>query len=147
MNRDVITSSIPPHWWERLKGAQFGFIAGLLIGLLMGWFFHGIISMAVRLGVFVLLLLPLIVIGWLWLRSQRASSGAGQDQPPPGATTWTAVGTVTTTRPPTPQQSVAPDVERGVLIDVPVAKPRTESRPDDIEAELQALKRQQERGA
>jgi len=28
-----------------------------------------------------------------------------------------------------------------------VAKPRTESRPDDIEAELQALKRQQERGA
>ncbi len=145
MNRDVITSAVPPHWWERLKGAQFGLIAGLLIGLLLGWFFHGIISMAVRLGFLVLLLLPLIVIGWLWFRSQRSIDGTQAVQPPV-ATTWTAVGTVTTTRPQSPAPE-APGFGTGVLIDVPIVKPRVESRPDDIEAELQALKRQQERGA
>jgi predicted lipid-binding transport protein (Tim44 family) len=146
MNRNTISAAVPPHWWERLKGAQFGLVAGLLIGMLLGWFFHGIISMAVRLGFLVLLLLPLIVIGWLWLRSQR-SSGTNQAGQPPASMTWTTVGSVTTTRPPANAPPVAPDFETGTLIDVPVVKPRAESRPDDIEAELQALKRQQERGA
>jgi predicted lipid-binding transport protein (Tim44 family) len=143
MNRQVFTQSVPPHWWERLKGAQFGFIGGLLIGALLGWFFHGVISMVVRLGFLVVLLLPLIVIGWLWLRSQRATRES-PDQPQSGAT-WTAVGTVTTSRP-VAKPPEAPDFD-GVLVDVPVVKVREQTRPDDIESELQALKRQQERGA
>ncbi len=146
MNRDTISAAVPPHWWERLKGAQFGFIGGLLIGLLLGWFFHGVISLAVRLGFLVLLLLPLLVIGWLWLRS-RQSPGSGPSGQPPASMTWTAVGSMTTTRPPAQAPPVVPDFDSGTLIDVPVVKPRAESRPDDIEAELQALKRQQERGA
>ena len=144
MNRDTLTTAVPPHWWERLKGAQFGFIGGLLVGLLLGWFFHGIISFAVRLGFLVLLLLPLLVIGWLWLRSQRAASGRREPQEARPAA-WTAVGTISTSRQQDPVPP--PPFDGGVLIDVPVVKPKAQARPDDIEAELQALKRQQERGA
>ena len=46
--RQQVGAAIPPQWWDRLKGAQFGFIAGLAIGLIFGWFFHGVISLAIR---------------------------------------------------------------------------------------------------
>lgn len=143
MKQQVLAGAIPPNWWERLKGAQFGFIAGLLVGLLMGWFFHGVISLAVRFGLLLVLLLPLLVIGWLWLRSQRAPgpSTRPQDSAESG---WTAVI----------------DVERAPetppLIDVPFSRPTQPSTPNapnapnapnDIEAELESLKRQRERGA
>jgi predicted lipid-binding transport protein (Tim44 family) len=145
MNRQVITSNLPQHWSDRLKGAQFGFLAGLAIGLIFGWFFHGIISVVVRLGVFFILLLPLIVIGWLWFRSRRAMPA---NRPGPSTeVTWTAIGG-TMQRPARPAEPPeAPDFTAGALIDVPVVRRSAEARPDDIEAELQALKRQQERGS
>jgi predicted lipid-binding transport protein (Tim44 family) len=140
MNTQNLISGIPQQWWDRLRGAQFGFIGGLLIGLLLGWFFHGIISLAVRMGVLLLLLLPLIAIAWLWFRSQRATRSP---QSGPGTVvTWTAVGTMPR-QPPPP----APNFGSDVLVDVPVVKPTDRTRPDEIEAQLEALKRQQERGA
>ncbi len=141
MKQQAFTSSIPQHWWERLKGAQFGFIAGILIGLIFGWIFHGVISLAIRFGMLVLLLLPLIVIGWLWFRSQRSrTSGQPVTRPGPEAT-WAAVIDVERTPPPrtTPTEAT--------LIDVPLVKPTPESKPDEIEAMLADLKRQQERGS
>ena len=89
MNRNTISAAVPPHWWERLKGAQFGFIGGLLIGLLLGWFFHGVISLAVRLGFLVLLLLPLIgaLLGLLWAGSGNMLAGLGM-----GAVAGTFIG-------------------------------------------------------
>jgi hypothetical protein len=141
MNTQNLTSGIPQQWWDRLRGAQFGFIAGLVIGLIFGWFFHGIISFALRMGVLLLLLLPLIVIGWFWFRSRNATRapqrGSGN------VITWTAVGSMSRQPPPPP----APHYESDVLVDVPVVKPTERSRPDEIEAQLEALKRQQERGA
>ena len=58
-------------WWQQTTRARYWFLAGLLIGVLFGWFFHGVVSIFVRLGFLVLLLIPLIVIGWLFLRSRR----------------------------------------------------------------------------
>ncbi|MEJ7902371.1 MAG: hypothetical protein WKF63_11030, partial [Thermomicrobiales bacterium] len=114
MKQQMLAGAVPPHWWERLKGAQFGFIAGLVIGLLMGWFFHGVISLAVRFGLLLVLLLPLIVIGWLWLRSQRAPGTSGPPaQPPPGAG-WTAVIDVERAAPRPSREPETPE-----LIDVP----------------------------
>ncbi len=154
MNRQVLAGAVPPNWWERLKGAQFGFIAGLVVGLLMGWFFHGVISLAVRFGLLLVLLLPLLVIGWLWLRSQRAPRPTKETSP--GAMTaresgWTTV--IDIQRP--PQMAQSDPVEDSPLIDVPFTRP-AQPPPDapnnqnalgDIEAELDALKRQRERGA
>jgi hypothetical protein len=141
MNTQNLASGIPQQWWDRLRGAQFGFIAGLVIGLIFGWFFHGIISLAIRMGVLLLLLLPLIVIGWFWFRSRSASRST---QPSGGnVVTWTAVGSMTRQPPP----PTAPNYETDVLVDIPVVKPTAGSRPDEIEAQLEALKRQQERGS
>lgn len=143
MKQQVIAGAIPPNWWERLKGAQYGFILGLLVGLLLGWFFHGVISLAIRFGLLLVLLLPLIVIGWLWLRSRRL-----EGQPGPARTvanpepTWTAVIDVERAPPPSQREAATPP-----LIDVPFVKPARESSPSDVEAELDALKRQRERGA
>jgi hypothetical protein len=141
MNRQGLSAVVPPHWWERLKGAQFGFIAGLMIGLVFGWIFHGVISLAVRFGLLILLLLPLIVIGWLWFRSQRAAPVQGPNRQPPVAG-WQAVIDVERVRPP-----ASIDPEGPPLIDVPLVTPKAESRPIDVEAELEALKRQRERGS
>jgi len=150
MKQQMLAGAVPPNWWDRLKGAQYGFIAGLLVGLLMGWFFHGVISLAVRFGLLFVLLLPLIVIGWLWLRSQRAGSPSGPSSRTMAEpeTSWTAVIDVGRA-PPTPQRGP----ETPPLIDVPFSWPAqdpTRSAPNaqnDIEAELDALKRQGERGA
>ncbi len=149
MKQQVLAGAVPPNWWERLKGAQFGFIAGLLVGLLMGWFFHGVISLAIRFGLLLVLLLPLIVIGWLWLRSQRAP-GPSTRPPDSAESGWTAVIDVERTPPPSARERETPP-----LINVPYSRPgqpstpsapNAPSVPNDIEAELDALKRQRERG-
>lgn len=150
MKQQGMAGAVPPNWWERLKGAQFGFIAGLLVGLLMGWFFHGVISLAVRFGLLLVLLLPLIVIGWLWLRSQRAQRPGGSPPQGPAGTTWSTVIDVQRAPPPVREQ------EPPSLIDVPFSRPAQSASREapnarnaatDIEAELEALKRQQERGS
>lgn len=140
MKRQVLAGAVPPHWWERLKGAQVGFIAGLLVGLLFGWFFHGVISLAVRFGLLLVLLLPLIVIGWLWLRSQRAP-GPPAHPPADVDSTWATM--IDVERAPS---RPAREPETPPLIDVPFTRPARESKPNDVEAELEALKRQRERG-
>ena len=57
------------------------------------------ISLAVRLGFLVLLLLPLIVIGWLWLRSQRSAVPPRRDQHPPAGRITGSMIDVNTARP------------------------------------------------
>lgn len=138
---------LPPEWNHRFKGAQFGFIAGIVIGLIFGWVFHGIISFALRFGLLVLLLLPLIVIGWLWFRSQRGGSKGPQDQGEERAGGWATVIDVQrsfTTTPPQRQQSPVQEPEDVTFVDVPLVRPRAEQTPVDIEAELEALKRESE---
>jgi SNF family Na+-dependent transporter len=98
---------LPPAWSQRLKGAQVGFIAGIVVGLIFGWIFHSVISLAVQFGLVLFLLLPIIVIGWLWFRSQRASRAGQGGQPGPDRSpgSWTTVidvQTVDATRWPEP---------------------------------------------
>ena len=143
-------SMLPPEWSHRLKGAQFGFIAGIVIGLIFGWIFHSVISLAFQFGLVLFLLIPLVVIGWFWFRSQRAARNVQQGTPSGGQPrgSWTTVIDVQTIdsmrRPPTVQDS--PERDRQ-FVDVPVVKPAADQKPVDIEAELEALKRAQERGS
>lgn len=71
-------------WWQLTTRARYWFVAGLIIGVLFGWFFHGVVSLFVRLGFLVLLLIPLFIIGWLSLRSRR-----GSEEPQPGPRVFT----------------------------------------------------------
>ena len=150
-----VNARVSQAWWERLRWTRHGFFAGLILGIVMGWLFHGVISFIFRFGLVLLLLLPLLVIGWLWLRSSRG----GQPGDPAGndrqVVTWSSHRMTATERfEPT-----------GPIVDVPTGPVRrTEPRetqgregpasrtsaggsiPTDVERELQELKRQQERG-
>jgi len=61
----------PPGFWDRTRFARFGFVAGLVVGILVGWFFHGVVSLIMRVGFVVALLIPLAIVVWLWWRSSR----------------------------------------------------------------------------
>ena len=71
-------SYVPPGLWERTRWVRIAFLAGLGLGMLLGWFFHGIISFFVQFGLVAILLLPLLIIGFFWWRaSRRPRSGSG----------------------------------------------------------------------
>jgi hypothetical protein len=59
--------------WQRTKWISWAYVAGLLSGVLVGWLLHGIISLFIRFGLVALLLLPLIVILYLFWRSSRGN--------------------------------------------------------------------------
>lgn len=61
----------PEGWWERTRMMRYIFAAGVVLGIFVGWFFHGLISMAIQFGVVIVLLLPLALLGYMWWRSTR----------------------------------------------------------------------------
>lgn len=144
---------LPPEWSYRVKGAQFGFIAGILIGLILGWIFHSVISFAFQIGLVIFLLIPLVIIGWLWFRSQRAPRAAHPSDRPgdPGAGGWATVidvRTVETMTPPRREANITEARARETeFVDVPLVKPTPAQAPLDVEAELEALKRSQGGGS
>lgn len=144
-----MNADIPQPLWERLRWARQGFFAGLLAGIVLGWFFHGIISFLLRFGLVLVLLLPLLVIGWLWWRSSRS------DGPVRATTTvMTWRGDDPTGRGRAEDLTWAPGREvdgtiptHGRVADPPREpwRQRQDPIPTDVEAELEALKREQER--
>lgn len=140
-------SFLSPEWSHRMKGAQFGFIAGIVIGLIFGWIFHSVISLAFQFGLVLVLLVPLVIIGWLWFRAQRGPRMQGQEGQGPRAGMWTTVIDVQSMNPSRPQPPVTepePSPRDQQFIDVPLVRPAPEQRPSDVEAELEALKRARE---
>jgi hypothetical protein len=61
---------------DRFKFGCFGLAIGLFIGVMMGWMFHGFVSIVVRFGIVAILLVPLIIVAWYWFNS-------GNRTPPP----------------------------------------------------------------
>lgn len=77
-------------WWQA-RWARYAFLAGLLLGLLLGWFFHTVISLFLRLGVALIILVPLVVIAYLlWRRSTGRPSGLGGQRGSTQVVTWNA---------------------------------------------------------
>lgn len=48
------------HW------GSYGFLAGILIGLFMGWFFHGFVGAFVRFAMFALIIVPIVLAFIAW---------------------------------------------------------------------------------
>lgn len=144
-----MNAQIPQHWWERIRWARGGFFAGLLIGVLLGWFFHGFISFVVQFSLVLILLLPLLVIGWLWWRSSRRD---GSGEATATVMTWRAddiptrgrVADLGRDRDSEPDGTIP---TQGRVAEPPREPWREARKPvlTDVEAELDALKREQER--
>jgi hypothetical protein len=64
----------PVPFWMQTTGLRYGFISGLLVGIFLGWFFHGVVWTAIRLGALILLLVPIVIIMWLWFRFRGGGS-------------------------------------------------------------------------
>jgi len=150
-----VNARVPQQWWERIRWTRHGFFAGLILGVVMGWLFHGVISFVLRFGLVLLLILPLLVIGWLWLRSSRRSQAGDPVRTERQVVTWSSQRV-------TPPERFEPT---GPIVDVPTgpvrrSEPRETfvrddlestssakgSIPTDVEHELREFKRQQELG-
>jgi len=53
---------------ERFRWGSYGVVGGLLVGIILGWFFHGVVSWIVRFGFVLLLLVPLVAVFLFWRR-------------------------------------------------------------------------------
>lgn len=60
--------------WGRTRLLRIGFIAGLAVGLLAGWFFHGVISLVVRFFFVIVLLVPFVIAVFAWWRLRQQAS-------------------------------------------------------------------------
>ena len=60
---------------NQFRGMRNGFLAGLIIGMLIGWFFHGFVGLVVRFGFVLLLLIPLAFVVWFFFLRNRAAGG------------------------------------------------------------------------
>lgn len=69
-----------PNPLRPFRGIFNGFLAGLIVGVLIGWFFHGVVSLFVRFGLVLLLLIPLVLIGMFLWRSRQAGRAGTQHQ-------------------------------------------------------------------
>lgn len=72
----------------RMQWGSYGFLAGVLVGLLMGWMFHGFVGAVVRLGLAALIIIPLVLafLAWRKFIAPMFRSAPERSYPPnPGA--------------------------------------------------------------
>ncbi|MGI9254187.1 MAG: hypothetical protein ACR2J8_10595 [Thermomicrobiales bacterium] len=62
---------------ERMQWVVYGMIAGLLIGLVLGWLFSGIIGTAIKMLVVAALLVP-VYFAWRFWKSTKDDQKAAQ---------------------------------------------------------------------
>ena len=52
----------------KLQWGSYGFLAGLMVGVLSGWFFAGFVGALIRLAIVALVAVPVILIFLAWRR-------------------------------------------------------------------------------
>lgn len=67
-------------WWERTRAMRRIFLVGVVVGIIVGWMLHGVVTTIVRFGFVAVLLLPLLAVAWFWWRSSRQRQGVHHQQ-------------------------------------------------------------------
>ena len=61
---------------ERVRWSGCGVLAGLVIGIVLGWMFHGLIGTIFRIAVILLFILPFVAAVAFWLSSRSGRQAA-----------------------------------------------------------------------
>ena len=62
---------------ERVRWSGCGVLAGLVIGVVLGWMFHGLIGTIFRIGIILLFILPFVAAVAFWLSSRSSGQSGG----------------------------------------------------------------------
>lgn len=81
MNRSWLNGTVPFYYW---------FLAGLAVGILIGWFFGGFINMVFRLALFAGVMVVIGLIIYLWLKANRTGEGSTKSNDIPEAN-WRSI--------------------------------------------------------
>lgn len=131
---------MPPNqsWPGQVRGLRNGFIAGLIVGMIIGWFFHGLVGLAVRFGFVLALLIPLAIVVWFFfLRpGSRPSSRPEDEHGRVRVYTWGS------DRAPDRNSSDRQGQYGPGSMDPPTRERRTQGEDDIIDLEFEELKRQ-----
>ena len=79
-NPKMIRSLIP-------RITQIAFVVGLLLGVVLGWLFSGLVGTVMRFGLLALLLIPLIAAIFFWWRVRSSNNKGGSG---PTVVTWSS---------------------------------------------------------
>jgi predicted lipid-binding transport protein (Tim44 family) len=60
------SNSPTPGRSGRWEWAGYGFLGGIVVGVLMGWFFAGFIAAFMRVAVVALILVPVVLLFFAW---------------------------------------------------------------------------------
>ena len=52
----------------RFEWGSYGFLAGIIVGLLLGWMFHGFVGAVVRVALVAAIFVPIVVASLVWRR-------------------------------------------------------------------------------
>jgi F0F1-type ATP synthase assembly protein I len=66
---------------DRLRLIGYGGIGGLIVGAFLGWMFHAWVGFIVRLGLLIVLLVPLVLAIYFWRRVTTQPTGRSQNEP------------------------------------------------------------------
>lgn len=132
-----------PNPIRHYRGIFNGFLAGLIVGMLMGWFFYGLVSFFIRFGLALLLLIPLVLVGLFLWRARRAARAGPDGQGPRGGMrvyTWPRHGNAENPFGDDPRNMDGPSFRRSQ----PESEQNHSSRRDQqeiIDLEFEELKR------
>ncbi len=68
-------------FWDEIKPKLYIFCAGMVTGLLLGWFFHGLVGTLIRVFLILLLMVPVVAAFLFWrsVSNERTKAKAPTD--------------------------------------------------------------------